>query len=169
MNIKIRKANLNDLKDIQGLSQKLIEYENSICKNYYTISLDWSFSNDGKKFFEEAIENYYVYVAEVNDKIVGYMTGYICNHDSSKNYKAMELSNLFVLEEYRNFGIGTQFINIFKKLCKENNINYFKVFVLSDNGDSIKFYKKHGLYVYNALMMCDLNIEDENIKNDIKI
>ncbi|MBQ7141286.1 MAG: GNAT family N-acetyltransferase [Bacilli bacterium] len=175
MNIIIRKAILEDINDIQSLSQKLIEYENNICKNEYMVDLDWSHSDDAYQIFKMLIEKHYVYIAEHNKKIIGYMAGRIIPKSGCDTFDIMKLDNLYVEKLYRSCGIGTAFLNIFKKICLNNKINFIKLDTLSDNEKTIKFYKKNGLYNYNTIMMCNLNNESsiKDINNttnkDIKI
>ena len=174
MNIIIRKAILEDIKDIQYLSQQLIEYEENICKNRYMVNLNWSYSDDAYNTFKMLIENHYVYVAEHENKIIGYMAGRIIKKSSCDTFDVMKLDNLYVLDSYRNYGIGTAFLNIFKTICFNNKITFIKLDTISDNDKAIEFYKKNGLYNYNTIMMCKVNEDDvENNdkyqKNQIKI
>lgn len=164
MNIVIRNATLKDINDIQALSQKLIEYEYNLCKNKYMVNLNWSYSDDGYKTFKMLIEKHYVYVAEHNNKIIGYMAGRIISKSSCDTFDVMKLDNLYIEELYRNYGIGTSFLNIFKEICLNNKIDFIKLDTLSDNEKTIKFYKKNGLYNYNTIMMCNLN-NDNSVKN----
>ncbi len=156
-NYIIRKAEQKDIQEIQRLSQLLVEYCSKICKSKYMGNLNWSFSKDGKDNFEEYIEKHVIYVAEIENKIVGYMCGKIIQPDCWRTYNSMELVNLFVMEEYRNMGIGTEFVNLFKKKCKENNINTIKIYTLCDNEKAMDFYKKNGAYCYDTLMFCNLD------------
>ena len=173
MTIVIRKAILKDINDIQTLSQKLIEYENSICKNQYMVNLNWSYSDDGYQTFKMLIEQHYVYVAEYNHKIIGYMAGRIINKTDCDTFNIMKLDNLYVEEIYRNYGIGTTFLNVFKEICLDNKISFIKLDTISDNDKAIKFYQKNGLYDYNTIMMCNLNndnsTKDINANKNIKI
>lgn len=51
---------------------------------------------------------------------------------------------MFVLEEYRKYGIGTKLINTFKEYCLKNKMEELKVTANAKNYNAIKFYKKNG-------------------------
>ena len=43
-----------------------------------TLKQGWPFEKDGKEYFEYMIKNEIVFVAEVEEKVVGYLAGSIC-------------------------------------------------------------------------------------------
>lgn len=54
-NMIIRKANINDLYEIQKLNKELFELES---KNFdSTLIADWPITQEGKEYFEKAIRN----------------------------------------------------------------------------------------------------------------
>lgn len=150
--IEIRKATINDLRNIQLLSQALIEYEYKNLNNYI-INLDWSISAEGEENFKNLIQNNFVYIAECEGKIVGYVCGKIYKKLAWHTVQLAELINLYVLDEYRRKGIGTKLINEFKKYCSENNIKNIEVSTLSNNFDSMNFYKLNGFDNYTSLLI----------------
>lgn len=56
------------------------------------------------------------YLAFDNDKLIGFMISYLKSPDE------LRLSKIYVLKEYRNFGIGTLLLKKFMDYAKENNI-----------------------------------------------
>ena len=141
-NFIIRKAQIADLSVVQKLSQDLIQYENGIVKEDYLVSLDWALNQDGYNNYKSNIENDYLYVACKKNDIIGYMTCWINKKKPWDKYDTLEIGNLYVKEEYRNLGIGTRFIEIAKKICKDKNIKYLELKVLSENKSAREFYKK---------------------------
>jgi len=75
MEITIKKATIDDLKEIQELSLKLFEKE---YKEYdSSLDLDWTLGKTGTKFFKNRItkEDGCVLIAIVENKVVGYLCG----------------------------------------------------------------------------------------------
>ena len=146
-NAIIRNATIEDLLDIQRLSQKLVEYEFYNCGNN-VMNLDWSFSENGKDFFEREILYNVVIVAEINHKCVGYISGSINENEPWYNVQIAYIHNFFVEEEYRNIGIGKALNNEFKNRCLSANIHHIRVSTLSANNCALKFYSKRGFQLY---------------------
>lgn len=141
-NIIIKKANIDDLYEIQKLNKELFELE---FKNFdSTLIFDWPLTQEGKKYFENAIRNDIVLVACVDGKIVGYLAGTLYSQYSYSNIVQAELDNMCIMNEYRKLGIGSKLFEEFKKICKENKINEIKVVASYNNLNAIEFYKRNG-------------------------
>ena len=141
-NIIIKKANIDDLYEIQKLNKELFELE---FKNFdSTLIFDWPLTQEGKKYFENAIRNDIVLVACVDGKIVGYLAGTLYSQYSYNNIVQAELDNMCIMNEYRKLGIGSKLFEKFKKICKENKINEIKVVASYNNLNAIEFYKRNG-------------------------
>ena len=137
----IRNATIDDLSDIQKLNKILFELEYNNFDS--TLDINWPMSNEGKNYFENAINNNVVLVAVLDDKIVWYLVGSLnTGYSYNKNIQA-ELDNMCILEEYRKMGIGKQLFLEFKKICQNNNINELKVVASYDNLNAIDFYKNN--------------------------
>ena len=132
----IRKAKLEDLTFIQELNNNLFDLEVNNFDD--TLKLGWPFEKEGKEYFEYMIKNEIVFVAELEEKVVGYLAGSICEQISYITEKFAELDNMCINEEYRRFGIGTLLMNEFKKYCKENNIQNIKVTASAKNSKAIQ-------------------------------
>ena len=148
--INIRRANINDLNAVQESNNSLFELEFNNFDD--TLKLGWPFEKDGKEYFEYMIKNEIVFVAEVEEKIVGYLAGSICEPISYITESFAELDNMCIDDEYRRFGIGTLLINEFKKYCKEKNIQNIKVTASAKNSRAIQFYMKNGFEDYNLTL-----------------
>ena len=146
----IRKATINDLNSIQELNNSLFDLELNNFDD--TLKQGWPFEKEGQDYFEDMIKNEIVFVAEVEEKIVGYLAGSICEQISYITETFAELDNMCINEEYRRFGIGTLLINEFKKYCKEKNIQNIKVTASAKNSRAIQFYIKNGFEDYNITL-----------------
>lgn len=142
MDIEIKKADITYLKDIQNLNNDLFELEYS---NFDpALRVGWTFEQEGTKYFTNMLNNEIVYIALYKNIVVGYLAGSINIQGSYVTKSLAEIDNMFVLEEYRKYGIGTKLINVFKQYCKENQIEELKVTASAKNENAIKFYMKNG-------------------------
>lgn len=153
-NIIIRKAKIEDLKDVQVLRDILFKYEIEKLDNHIT-DVTWTFSKDGEEDLIYFINEQILYVAEINNKIVGYICGEMLPKKEWNLFQIAEIINLCVKEEYRNMKIGTLLINKFKEVCKEKNIKHISVATLSNN-DAIKFYNKNGFSIHSVQMLTEI-------------
>jgi len=146
----IRKATINDLNSIQELNNSLFDLELNNFDD--TLKQGWPFEEDGKEYFEDMINNEIVFVAQIEEKIVGYLAGSICEQISYITETFAELDNMCINDKYRRFGIGTLLMNEFKKYCKEKNIQNIKVTASAKNTKAIQFYMKNGFEDYNVTL-----------------
>ena len=150
----IRRANLNDLDVICELNNQLFKLEK---ENYdSTLVEDWPLTNEGKEYFKDLINNHYVIVALLNDKIVGYLAGSIEEKGSYELIQYGEINNMFVTKECRGTGIGKKLIDSFKEYCKSQNINNIKVVASFKNKDAINFYHKNGFEDFNLTLTTNI-------------
>lgn len=154
MEINIRIANLEDIEDIQNLNNYLIELEYNNFDD--TLKQGWPFEKEGREYFENMIKNEIIFVAQDEDKIIGYLAGSICEQISYIKESFAELDNMCINDEYRRFGIGTLLINEFKKYCKEKNIQNIKVTASAKNSRAIQFYMKNGFEDYNVTLKYEI-------------
>jgi ribosomal protein S18 acetylase RimI-like enzyme len=113
-------------------------------------------SKDGENNFRNLILNNFVYVAEHDEKLVGYICGYICKKEPWYNVQFAELLNLYVEEKYRCIRIGTTLLNEFKNYCKSNNVTCMKLNTLYSNKNAINFYMHNGFNNYTNTYICDI-------------
>ena len=157
--MKIRKATIKDLKDLQILNLELFRKEH---KEYDSLlDLDWPLGRKGTKYFQDKISknSNCVLVAIANNKIVGYMCGGLMEagtYGRSPSVITAELENTFVLEEFRSNGIGKELYNKFIEWCKSKNVSKVMVYADSHNDLAIKFYKNNSFKDYSLLLEADL-------------
>ena len=142
MNILIRKAELEDLVEIQNLNRILFELE---YKNFdETLDISWPISKEGTNYFKNSILNNITLVAVINNKIIGYLVGSLNTQYSYNKTIQAELDNMCILEEYRKMGIGKKLFLEFKNICNKNGVNEIKVIASYKNNNAINFYKSNG-------------------------
>ena len=148
--VEIRKANINDLKEIQMLNHKLFEKEKKEFDS--TLDCSWPLGEEGTQYFKDRIEkNGLALIAEDEGKIIGYLVGAKTEIESYREKNSIaELENMVVLEEYRSKGIGTKLTNEFLNWAK--NFDIIKVKASAQNKKGINFYRKLGFLDYDITL-----------------
>lgn len=140
--IIIKKATIENLNEIQELNNQLFELEYNNFDS--SLKVGWPFEKEGIEYFSDMLNNQVVFITLVDNSVVGYLAGSI-NVESSYVTKSLaELDNMFILENYRKYGIGTKLVNEFKKYCLNIGIQEIKVTASTRNNNAIKFYKNNG-------------------------
>ena len=143
----IRKATLKDLQRIQELNNQLFELELANFDKY--LIKDWPLSKEGKEYFENAIKYSFVIIAEIDDKVVGYLLGEVSDIPYY-DFKIAELCNMCIDSNYRKQGIGNALYKEFEKYFKEQGITHFLVTASFKNESAKSFYKKMGFEEANS-------------------
>lgn len=143
----IRKATAVDLQRIRELNNELFELELANFDKY--LIKGWPLSNEGRIYFEDAIKNSFVIVAEVDNKVVGYLLGEEDNIPYY-NFKIAELCNMCVDEKYRKHGIGKALYKAFEKHFTKLGIKHFMVTASFKNESAKSFYKRIGFIEANT-------------------
>ncbi len=143
----IRKATLKDLQRIQELNNQLFELELANFDKF--LIKDWPLSSEGRQYFKNAIKESFVIVAEIDDKVVGYLLGEESNIPYY-NFKIAELCNMCIDSNYRKQGIGNALYKEFEKSFNEQGITHFIVTASFKNENAKAFYKKMGFEEANS-------------------
>lgn len=143
----IRKAKIEDCKKLDYFLTLLVrdekQYDDSIDEFFAVINYYENFVNDLDKC---------LLVATNNDEIVGYIYGYKQEKDPTSYKTEYLLDALYVMDNYRNQGIGTALINEFKTWCLENNGTDINVNVCSKNKDAKNLYQSNKFEVIKEIM-----------------
>jgi GNAT superfamily N-acetyltransferase len=139
MKIVIREAVEKDVEIIYKLILELSRHENTqkyILTNT-EILREQGFGQD-KKFG--------TLLAEYDGNTAGYLT-YVWNYSTWQGGYYMYLENIFVLEPYRRFGVGSALMQKARTVCENNGRLHMKWEVQPENEKAIRFYKKQGATV----------------------
>ena len=151
MSCNIRKAETKDIPSILGLIKELAVFERQ--PNAVILS-------EGE--LEQALfgENpwVYVYVAEMENKVVG-MALYYYGFSTWKG-RSLHLEDLIVHENYRKLGIGRALMNQVIQVAKTEKVERMSWEVLDWNEPAVKFYKSLGTEFYKDWWLCRLFRED---------
>ena len=114
-----------------------IEYKENLNEEFYKI-IDEEFNKFATK--NEVICNYmpFPFIAKENNKVAGIITG-------NSYYKEIHISDLIVLEEYRNKHIGSKLIETVEDFYK--NKGFENINLTTYGFQAPEFYKKCGFEV----------------------
>ncbi len=142
-NIIIRKANIGDLENILLLSDELTIADLPYDKK---VDVNWAHKKEGKKYYEDKVKGILgiCFVAELDNKIIGYITACEKEVPSYRLVKVAELENIFVKAEQRSKGVGKKLMDKFINWAKELNLDKVAVNVFALNEKAISFYKREG-------------------------
>lgn len=141
--MRIKKATIQDIEAILSLNIDLFRFEQAFTDTY---SLDWTYSPIGREYFIRRLshDNGIVFIAEHDGKPIGYICGYIFLSHARNQPLMAEIDNMFVMDHFRQKGIGTLLMDIFLSEVQKRGVRRVKVTALHDNGHAHEFYKKQG-------------------------
>jgi GNAT superfamily N-acetyltransferase len=114
---------------------------------------------------KSAIHNYIV-VAKDDEKIIGYVYSNISPKETYSNEFATFfdlssvsrknvgcLSQFYIKEEYRQYGVGSILFNMsIKWLMKFDDVEDYFIFVSNGNNDALEFYERKGFSVSHEIL-----------------
>lgn len=142
-NLTIQRANISDLEKVLLLSDGLTLADFPYDKK---VDINWAHTDNGRKYYEEKIKGTLgvCFVAEIDEKIIGFITAAEKEVPSYRQVKVAELENIFVKEEFRSKGIGKKLMEAFVNWAKELKVDKVAVNVFALNEKAIAFYKREG-------------------------
>lgn len=151
MNYQIRKAKISDVKVINNFLTRLIHDEKKYDNNINEICIV-------NNFYENIVENpkSCILIAEINDKIIGYLYGFIQNNGDTCINIVTQIDAIFIDEDYRKIGVGNTLIEEFKKWSKQQNAKYIELKVCNNNDIAISLYRKKGFKDFKTIMSLEL-------------
>ncbi|MFV8336333.1 GNAT family N-acetyltransferase [Flavobacterium sp. RSP29] len=136
--MNIRRGNANDMKAVLGLIQELALFEKE--PDAVLVTVD-DLIRDGFG----ATPLFYVFVAEVEEEIVGIALYYY--RFSTWKGKTIHLEDLVVKDKMRGTGLGYALYSEIIKQGKKDNVRRVEWNVLDWNTPAIDFYEKSGAKV----------------------
>ena len=151
----IRKFKKEDTAQILELCREVRQIHIDLLGGYFTEQND----DIEQQFFLETLDNDNVvsFVAEDNDRVVGYILGDFKDLPYLINSKIAHVSNFGVSKNYRSQGIGKQLMDAFFNVCKERKIDEIRLGVYNINTVAYRFYENYGFKPLEQKMVIDLN------------
>ena len=139
-------------KECDILLTKLVQSERKYDKN---IKENFVVTNNYVNLYNK--DNNILYISCDNEKPVGFIYGYIKYEQSNFVFDSVaQIDALYVLDNYRNKGIGKKLIDKFYEWCEENNIKIVEISVFKNNTNAYNLYEKLGYEVTEYKMVKEL-------------
>jgi ribosomal protein S18 acetylase RimI-like enzyme len=142
--IKIRKAAIEEIDEIEGLYTDLKATENE--KYGQACSAHWSFAQQDQKYFGDRIidKNGIVLVVETEDGLAGFICGFVSRQKDKQDRIFVKVENIYVSSVLRGEGVGGRLIKAFEEVSKEKGAEVIKVSPIIENQGAIGFYEHKG-------------------------
>jgi len=137
----IRKAKKKDIESIQKLDRESTMYHKKFDKDFYTISEKWRKIKKDSQIKVIKSPTNLILVAEIDEKVVGYIWGY---EEKILNHKIGKIQELIVTLKQRGKGIGTELIKKMLDFFKERKCIISEIEVFVENLPTIQVYEKAG-------------------------
>ena len=151
MDIKIRKAINGEGKFADSFLTKLIrdekKYDPNINENVWIID-----------YYENIInkENHIILFAELDNKIIGYLYGYIIEEKGILIDKTSKIDALYVEEKYRGNKVGDTLIKKFKDWSKEKEVKTIEIDVWAQNESARRLYSNNNFKEKKITMVTEV-------------
>ena len=150
----IRKAKKEDIESIHKLDRESTKYHKKFDKDFYTISEKWwKIKKDSQLKAIKSPTNF-VLVAELDEKVVGYIWGYV---ETIMKNKIGKIQELIVTSKQRGKGIGKKLIKRMLDFFKERDCIVSEIEVFVENLPTIQVYEKAGFKKREYKMQLKLN------------
>lgn len=151
MDIRIEIPSIEDLKRVNKLAVQVHEMHVHWAPDLYK-SVEEVIS---KEYFEILVKNEEIYVAKLQNEIVGYVIFNIKEKEnpSMRYRKQLNIDAICVDEKYRGKGIGTKILESVKEIAKSKECTDLYLTVNQENENAIKAYEKFGFKVKNIAYM----------------
>lgn len=141
----IRRADKTDVSIIRKLQQRLFEED---CV--------YGFVAESAEEIEKLINHYFL-VAEIENEIVGFISGGIKISDGlaviPKGKSYLEIENLYVVPRFRKQGIGGKLIDELLAEAKRDKVAYASLYsATKDIHGILKFYERHNFQSWYVQM-----------------
>lgn len=159
MNITARKAQLQDLANIQNLNYKLFLWDKVRDPD---LNFEWPYQESGKNYFLKRINEDLgaCFVAESEGVVLGYIAGRVNKEIVSfDTILRGELENMYVEEDARSRGVGKTLVREFLEWAKTKGAKSIIVEAYFGNVDAIKFYEACGFN--NFAVKLETKLESE--------
>lgn len=147
-------AKWEDFNDVNRLARQVCEHHAQWDKEIQLIDEPYP-----KDWFEELIrEDSYrentVYVARIDDTVVGFVRFYIWETNStvSSRHKILSIDDIGVEESLRNRGIGQEMMSHLRVFAQNIGCDGIRLYVDAENESAYQYYLKCGFRVRNMGM-----------------
>jgi len=142
MKIMIRSATDSDIPNILELSKALFLDPTSAADRF--ADPEWPTSESGLRAFTGALRDGFLWVADVDGAIVGFIRAEVAAPLDWRPIKQVELLSFYITPEYRSNGLGAQLVAELEVWAKQQGARTVFVSAYADNGRGLAFYRENG-------------------------
>ena len=149
--IKIRKANSNDLEVLQTIGKQTFSETFATRNTEENLNkyLEDGFSTQ-KLTDELANKHSEFYFAEQDEKVIGYLKlNFGASQTELKDENALEIERIYVTKEFHGKKVGQLLYDKAIEVAKESNSIFIWLGVWEENIRAINFYKKNGFKAFD--------------------
>ena len=149
--VRVREATEADVASVVELSSALFQEDGGQRDPW--MNLDWP-KQEGAAYYSGHIsgEDSLCLLAEVGDRVVGFLTGYVRGWSNLRPIRLAELESMFVTEEYRGGGIGAQLVREFVEWCRGKRVEGISVTAYWAKEGALRFYRRLGFEPRNVTL-----------------
>jgi len=143
------------------LIKRAKRFDDELLKKFLKLTKEWEneyISFDWCADSVDYLKNKIVFVAKLNNELVGFLYGKIKRNKNlpffKKKIKYCDLEAIYVRKQYRCLGIGKMLLDNFIKYCVKHRVKY--IYVVTDNKNTaylIKFYSNVGFEIVQAKLI----------------
>jgi GNAT superfamily N-acetyltransferase len=142
-NVQIRMATAVDIEAVVRLGSMLFQEDGGQRDPW--MNVDWP-RQEGARYYlgHTAGEESLCPLAEVEDRVVGFLTGYVREWSSLRPVRLAELESMFVVGAHRGKGIGQELVREFVPWCRVKGVKRIAVTAYAANEAAVRFYQRLG-------------------------
>lgn len=141
--VQIRKATSDNIASLVELNFALFQ-EDAGQRDPY-MNLNWP-KEDGHEHFSKLVsgDDSVCLLATTREAVIGYLVGYLWNGGNLRPLKMAELESMYVRQNWRSRGVGSQLADEFMKWAKQKGAQRAAVTAYAANTLAIAFYRRLG-------------------------
>jgi ribosomal protein S18 acetylase RimI-like enzyme len=150
-NIKIRRATLNDIEQLQIIGRQTFQetFSESNSEENMRNYLEEGFSKE-KLTAELNNVNSEFYFATLDNKVIGYLKiNFGASQTELKDSKSLEIERIYVTKEFHGKSVGQLLYDKAIQIAKQKDTEYVWLGVWEENPRAISFYKKNGFVEFD--------------------
>jgi GNAT superfamily N-acetyltransferase len=155
--VRIRRADLQDVPSIVRLSEAL--FREDAGSRDPDMNLEWA-AQEGRAYFVgllgEVTAACWLAEAVPDRGIVGYLAARLREGDSLVPLRVAMLESMYVHDQTRGRGVGTQLVEHFLSWAREQGAVRASVTAYATNTDAVRFYEREGFYPKHLSLERDL-------------
>ena len=146
--MRVRRAKREDIEEINRLTVQMHNHLGRL------VGIEFTLEDLKEEFFSESDSLDGVYVAEVDGKVVGYVSFSNKIHEDEWCGRNLRLEHLIVDEKHRRKGYGTKLLEVLLRRARKYNANVITD-TFTKNTGTIEFFKSLGFKPFETIFLLD--------------